>query len=89
MLVWEYRLEDELEAKMEEGIEKGEKIGIEIGIEIGIIKVARKMLDSGMPFSDVIETLELPERVVTILLDMGKASGNSNMNFNAPLEEMK
>jgi predicted transposase/invertase (TIGR01784 family) len=55
MLVYEYSLEDELEVRFEEGIEIGE----EIVEERGIIKSAKKMLNSGIQLSRVIEILDL------------------------------
>ena len=47
MLAYEYSVADELEARAEEGEERG------------LVKAAKKMLNSGIPLSEVIEILDL------------------------------
>jgi len=64
------RLQGAREEGFEEGMEKGLKIAerlektiekvIEKGIEIGIAKVARSMLEDGMPLQEVAKYTRLP-----------------------------
>ena len=56
MLSWECTIEDELEIKKEEGLEEG--------IERGLLEAATRLLEKGMSFQDVTDTLKLSDSLI-------------------------
>ena len=56
MLLTEWNWDDALDVRYEEGLEEG--------LEKGKLEIARKMKNSGMPFSEIAEYTGLPLKTI-------------------------